>query len=108
MFPALQGKLLASWHGFRSVGGRIAAFATDANGVPLRSRNARFPVYGEAPRSYGSPASADAFILTPGWNKQAGVRPQGSPVGLTVADDGAIWTTDDRAGLVIRIAVDRP
>lgn len=108
MFPELQGKLLVGWHGFRSVGGRIAAFATDADGVPLRNQHARFPVYGEALRAYGSPAAADAFILTPGWNKQAGVRPQGSPVGLTVADDGAIWTTDDRAGLVIRIAADRP
>jgi glucose/arabinose dehydrogenase len=52
--------------------------------------------------------SADAFELTPGWDKVAGKRPQGSPVGLAVARDGAIWTVDDRAGTVIRIAVDRP
>jgi glucose/arabinose dehydrogenase len=107
MFPQLQGRLLVSWHGFRSVGGRIAAFETDAKGVPKRSANAHFAVNGGAPLAYGAKESADAFILTPGWNKLVGVRPQGSPVGLAVAKDGAIWTTDDRAGLVIRIAADQ-
>lgn len=104
MFPNLTGKLLVTWHGFRSVGGRIAAFDTDAKGIPVCAARARFPVYGGAPLPYGSPNAADAFILTPDWNKVVGVRPQGSPVGLAVAKDGAIWTTDDRAGLVIRIA----
>ena len=104
MFPDLRGKLLVALHGFRSVGGRIAAFATDAKGIPVRNARAKFPVYGGAPQPYGSANAADAFILTPNWNKMVGVRPQGSPVGLAVAKDGAIWTTDDRAGLVIRIA----
>jgi len=106
MFPQLQGKLLVSWHGFRSVGGRIAAFATGATGVPTRSKGAKFPTYGGPALPYGAANSATATILTPEWNKVVGVRPQGSPVGLTVAKDGAIWTTDDRAGLVIRIAAD--
>jgi glucose/arabinose dehydrogenase len=106
MFPELQGKLLVSWHGFRSVGGRIAAFATDDKGVPLRNKGARFPTYGGSPLPYGAANAAEAMILTPGWNKVVGVRPQGSPVGLAVAKDGSIWTTDDRAGLVIRIASD--
>jgi glucose/arabinose dehydrogenase/uncharacterized protein YecT (DUF1311 family) len=108
MFPALRGHLLVTWHGFRASGGRLAAFATDADGIPVRTRRARFPLYGGAPRAYGSARAADAFVLTPGWNKSPGVRPQGSPVGLAVADDGAIWVTDDRAGVVIRIAQDRP
>jgi glucose/arabinose dehydrogenase len=106
MFPKLKGKLLVTWHGFRSVGGRIAAFETDARGIPVRIAGAKFPVYGGAPLPYGSPNAAEAFILTPEWNKVVGVRPQGSPVGLAIAKDGAIWTTDDRAGLVIRIATD--
>jgi glucose/arabinose dehydrogenase/uncharacterized protein len=106
MFPELQGKLLVSWHGFRSVGGRIAAFATDDKGVPVRSKGAKFPTYGAAPLPYGAANAAEATILTPEWNKVVGVRPQGSPVGLAVAKDGAIWTADDRAGLVIRIAAD--
>lgn len=106
MFPELEGKLLVSWHGFRSVGGRIAAFTTDDKGVPVRSKGASFPTYGGSPLPYREANSAEAYILTPEWNKVVGVRPQGSPVGLAVAKDGAIWTTDDRAGLVIRIAAD--
>lgn len=108
MFPALRGRLLMTWHGYRSVGGRIVSYATDANGVPLPDRNARYPVYGAGARAYGTGPAANAVVMTPGWNLAAGKRPQGSPVGLYVADDGAIWTTDDRAGVVIRIAVDRP
>jgi glucose/arabinose dehydrogenase/uncharacterized protein YecT (DUF1311 family) len=106
MFADLKGRLLVSWHGFRSVGGRIVAYETDAEGIPLRTEHAEFPVYGGTPLSYGSPNTADAFVLTPNWDKVVGVRPQGSPVGLAIARDGAIWTTDDRAGLVIRIAKD--
>jgi glucose/arabinose dehydrogenase/uncharacterized protein YecT (DUF1311 family) len=106
MFPKLQGQLLVTWHGFRSVGGRIAAYRTDAHGIPVHTSRATFPVYGGTPLPYGAPNAAEALILTPEWNKVIGVRPQGSPVGLAVATDGAIWTTDDRAGLVIRIADD--
>jgi glucose/arabinose dehydrogenase/uncharacterized protein YecT (DUF1311 family) len=106
MFPSLKGKLLVTWHGFRSVGGRIAAFEVDAKGVPKRNARATFPTYSGGALAYGAPNAATAFILTPQWNKAVGVRPQGSPVGLAVASDGAIWTTDDRAGVVIRIAKD--
>jgi glucose/arabinose dehydrogenase len=108
MFPSLRGKLLLSLHGFRATGGRIVAFATDKDGVPVATRNARYPVYGGTSKPYAMSPSAEAFELTPGWDRVAGKRPQGSPVGLAVARDGAIWTTDDRAGSVIRIAVDRP
>ena len=64
-------------------------------------------MFGAASQSYGKGPAATALILTPGWNKVAGQRPQGSPVGLAIAKDGAIWTTDDRAGVVIRIAADK-
>jgi glucose/arabinose dehydrogenase len=108
MFPWLEGKLLVTMHGFRSVGGRIAAFEVDAQGVPKRSAHATFPTWGDTPLPYGAANAADATILTTQWNKVVGTRPQGSPVGLTIAKDGSIWTTDDRAGLVIRIAADTP
>lgn len=108
MFPALRGRLLMTWHGHRSVGGRIVSYATDDDGVPVPDKGARYPVYGTGSRAYGAAPAAHAVVLTPGWDRVAGRRPQGSPVGLAVARDGAIWTTDDRAGLVIRIAVDRP
>ncbi|WP_394000168.1 PQQ-dependent sugar dehydrogenase [Luteimonas sp. WGS1318] len=106
MFPALQGRLLMTWHGHRSVGGRIASFAVDARGVPAPDPQPRFPVYGAGMRAYGAGPAATPVLLTPGWGLARGVRPQGSPVGLAVADDGAIWATDDRAGLVIRFAKD--
>lgn len=106
MFPALQGRLLMSWHGHRSVGGRIASFAVDERGVPEPDVQPRFPVYGAGMRPYGAGPAATPVVLTPGWGLSRGVRPQGSPVGLAVADDGAIWATDDRAGLVIRFARD--
>ncbi|HEY0504169.1 MAG TPA: PQQ-dependent sugar dehydrogenase [Lysobacter sp.] len=108
MFPTLRGRLLMTWHGHRSIGGRIVSYATDADGMPIPDRGARYPVYGASSRAYGAAPAAHAVVLTPGWDRIPGRRPQGSPVGLAVARDGAIWTTDDRAGLVIRIAVDRP
>ena len=106
MFPALQGRLLMTWHGHRSTGGRIASFAVDARGVPVPDRRPRFPVYGQGLRAYGAGPAATPVVLTPGWGLRHGLRPQGSPVGLAIADDGAIWATDDRAGLVIRFAKD--
>jgi len=108
MFPALQGRLLMTFHGHRSVGGRIVSFAVDANGVPVPDRNARFPYYPSGMRAYGLSPAATPVTLTPGWGLVPGKRPQGSPVGLAVAHDGAIWATDDRAGLVIRFARDTP
>ena len=106
MFPALQGRLLMTWHGHRSIGGRIASFAVDARGVPVPDPAPRFPVYSQGMRAYGAGPAATPVMLTPGWGLRLGVRPQGSPVGLAVADDGAIWATDDRAGLIIRFAKD--
>ena len=106
MFPALRGRLLMSWHGYRSVGGRIASFAVDARGVPIPDRNPRFHAYGLGWRSYGAGPAATPVVLTPGWGKRVGEQPQGSPVGLAVADDGAIWVADDRAGAIIRFAAE--
>jgi len=107
MFPQLRGRLLMTWHGYRSTGGRVVAFETDARGVPIARPNARYPIYGGAPRAYRWSPSADALILTPGWGATK-TRKQGTPVGLAVAADGAIWVADDKAGRILRIAVDRP
>jgi len=106
MFPALHGRMLMTFHGHRSVGGRIVSFAVDGDGVPIADRNARFHYYGGGSRAYGAGPAATPVTLTPGWGLRKGRRPQGSPVGLAVAHDGAIWATDDRAGLIIRFAKD--
>jgi glucose/arabinose dehydrogenase len=113
MFPALKGKLLMSWHGYRSTGGRLVAFDVDGQGVPLtrppKGRSgATFPIYPNGSRPFGAGPAAQAQVLTPGWGRIEGVRPQGTPVGVTVAADGAIWVADDKNASLIRFAVDRP
>jgi hypothetical protein len=37
------------------------------------------------------------------WHKVNGVRPQGAPVGMTVASDGAIWLVEDKNQSILRV-----
>lgn len=110
MFPELKGRLLISLHGYREAGARVVAFDVDASGVPVRKAGARYPVYAAggaiAQRPYPG-AQAESRVLTVGWNLKPGVRPMGAPVGLAVAEDGAIWVAEDKNGTVLRIARDR-
>jgi glucose/arabinose dehydrogenase len=112
MFPALDGKLLMSLHGYRPGGSRLVAFDVDARGVPVPKARARYAEYAADRRvvlkAYESGPAAEPRILTPAWNLEAGVRPAGAPVGITVARDGAIWVADDRNAVILRIAADRP
>jgi glucose/arabinose dehydrogenase len=111
MFPALEGKLLMSWHGYRPTGSRIVAFAVDATGVPVTTPHARFPEYTSDGhimfKEYREGKAAEPIVLTPGWGLKRGMRPPGAPVGITIARDGALWVADDRNGTILRIAVDR-
>lgn len=113
MFPALRGKLLLTLHGYRPAGARLVAFDVDRSGIPVAAPGARYPAYAGSTgdkvvnKPYPGPA-AEPLILTPGWNKIAGERPMGTPVGLALGDDGAIWVTEDKNAAVLRIAVDRP
>jgi glucose/arabinose dehydrogenase len=113
MFPELRGKLLVSLHGYRVAGARIAAFAVDRRGVPLLHPNAHYDAYagpegdGTTSLPYPGPAS-EPLLLTPGWNKVSGSHPMGAPLGLAVAEDGAIWVAEDRNATVLRIARDQP
>ena len=108
MFPALRGRLLMSWHGHRPTGGRVVAYEVDAEGAPLANGDGAYDLWprgtGRYPR--GAP-HAKPLVLTPGWGPQAGRR-QGSPVGLAVAADGAVWIADDRNRQILRLAADRP
>jgi glucose/arabinose dehydrogenase len=114
MFPQLQGHLIMTWHGYEPTGARIAAFAVDERGIPLPASRARYAVYGKSADDrvrhlpYPPDTGSEAFILTPGWNMIDGERPRGAPVGLAVAEDGAIWVADDKNGTILRIASDRP
>jgi len=113
MFPRLRGKLLISLHGYRPAGSRIAAFSVDRRGIPLSVRDAHYEIYGgpngdeTASLPYAGPAS-EPLLLTPGWNNVDGVHPRGAPVGLAVAEDGAIWVTENTNATILRIARDRP
>lgn len=107
MFPRLKGRLLMGWHGYRATGGRLVAYRVDGRGVPVADRGATYPVYGGGARPYPGPGQT-VEVLTPGWNTVAGRRPQGSPVGLAVAADGAVWVADDKNATIIRIAADGP
>lgn len=87
MFPALQGRLIVSLHGYRATGSRLMAYALD---------------------DAGRPTTAKPLDLTPGWRAVKGRRPSGAPVGMAVTSDGAIWVADDRNGAILRFAKDRP
>lgn len=105
MFPELRGQMLMTWHGYRRAAGRIVAIQTDATGAPLTDRQAMYAIYPRGALAYPAEAPAPrARVLTPGWNAVAGRHPQGAPVGLAVARDGAIWVTDDRNAAILRIA----
>jgi glucose/arabinose dehydrogenase len=113
MFPELRGKLLVALHGYRPAGSRIAAFTVDSQGIPVLTPNAHYDAFAGPDGNqtvslpYPGPAS-EAFLLTPGWNNVDGSHPKGSPVGLAVAEDGAIWVAENNNGTILRIARDRP
>ena len=113
MFPQLRGKLLIALHGYRPAGSRIAAFAVDRRGIPLAVPNAHYDMYASpsgdevASLPYAGPAS-EPLLLTPGWNNVDGLHPRGAPVGLAVAEDGAIWVAENTNATILRIARDQP
>jgi glucose/arabinose dehydrogenase len=113
MFPELRGKLVLSLHGYRPGGARLVAFEVDRHGVPVLTPDAHYDAYaarnGDETVSlpYPGPAS-EPLVITPGWNTVVGAHPMGSPLGLSVAEDGAIWVVEDRNGTLLRIARDKP
>jgi glucose/arabinose dehydrogenase len=109
-FPELDGKLLIGLHGYRPTGSRLLAYDVDEHGFPKVSPPpVRYHVScaAEPSRAFqtaAGPVAAAAFDeIISGWHRVNGIRPQGAPVGLTVADDGAIWLVEDKNQTVIRI-----
>jgi len=110
-FADLKGKLIVGLHGYRPTGSRIIVYDTDANGFPnVAPPPVRYNVSCGMPQAFaenGKPVAAASYLeLISGWHKVNGVRPQGAPVGMTVAHDGALWLAEDKNQTIIRIDVD--
>ena len=74
MFPELNQKLIISYHGYQPAGHRISFLDLNLSGFALgEEKNILF-----------------------GWDAKRGIRPQGSPVGITEAHDGKIWFVEDK------------
>ncbi|MGE0387305.1 MAG: sorbosone dehydrogenase family protein [Gammaproteobacteria bacterium] len=78
------GRLLVALHGYRANGHRILAYALDAAGMPR----------------------AEPLALVSGWEARRApdARPRGTPVGVRIAPDGAVYVTEDINGTVLRVA----
>ncbi len=117
LIPELSGKLLMSWHGYRIVGNRIVAYDVDRFGKPILRETAYF--YRDPYKSSkftkhqfkaagGTGKVAQHLEVTTKWNSVDGVRPEGAPVGMTVASDGSIWIVDDKNQSVLRLSRGAP
>jgi glucose/arabinose dehydrogenase len=110
-FPELTGQLIVTWHGYRPTGSRVVFYSTDEKGFPpvhAAPVNYKVSCAPEPTRAYqeseGVQVAAAPFSELIGeWHKVNGVRPQGAPVGISVADDGAIWLVEDKNQTILRI-----
>ncbi|MBO1358630.1 PQQ-dependent sugar dehydrogenase [Acetobacter sacchari] len=86
-FPALQGRVIMTYHGYRNAGHRVVSLAIDSDGNPR-----------------GSPQP-----LVQGWRNlsQSGSDPTGSPIGLAVMADGALLISEDHNGTILRLAPEK-
>jgi glucose/arabinose dehydrogenase len=75
------GDVIVSYHGYRDVGHRLVAFPVDASGK----------------------VDGPARELISGWDETDNQQ-MGGPVGTSIGVDGALWITDDRNNMVLRLA----
>ena len=80
--PALDGKLIVGYHGYRTTGHRIVAVALDKDQRPT-----------------GTPSE-----LVTDWEQRDGSHPQGSPVGLVEMADGSVLIAEDHSGTLLRLS----
>ena len=112
-FRKLRGKLLIALHGYRPAGARIAAFTVDRRGIPLLTPQCPLRHLCRAERRRDrQPALSGTGLRTAAAHarlEQCGRQPSaGAPVGLAVAEDGAIWVAENNNATILRIARDRP
>jgi Glucose / Sorbosone dehydrogenase len=113
-FGELKGKLIVGLHGYRPTGSRVIFYDVDAKGFPkISPPPVRYNVSCATPPSmtfqteqeHQIPAAPFSELISQ-WYKVDGVRPQGAPVGMTVASDGAIWLVEDKNQTIIRLDAD--
>jgi glucose/arabinose dehydrogenase len=75
------GRLLVAWHGYRAAGHRVMAFALTPSGT----------ITGPGTELLGA------------WSAQPGVRPLGTPVGLTLDSQGRLFVLEDRNRTVLML-----
>ena len=74
-------QLVVSYHGYRDTGHRLMGFPVDSAGKP----------------------SGDGIELIGNWG-ETDTQEFGGPVGTAVAPDDALWVTDDRNNVILRLA----
>ena len=115
-FPDLEGKLIVGLHGYRPTGSRVIVYDVDAKGFPLVSPapvNFHVNCAAEPTHPFGTQQQAQVPAarfdeLISGWYKVNGVRPQGAPVAISIASDGALWLAEDKNQTIIRIDREPP
>jgi mono/diheme cytochrome c family protein len=87
LLPApYRGNLIVTFHGYREHGHRLVLVPVDARGAP---------------------GAGEPLDIVRGWEKSADGRdPQGAPVDVLVAKDGALLVTEDKNGDVLRVFYD--
>lgn len=112
--PLLNNKLLLTWHGYRSIGHRLVAYDIDAQGKPLRKNEA---TYWRDPAARGEDFTQVLFNAKGGtglvaqhteiisrWNEVSGVRPKGSPTGISILNDGSLLIVEDKNAAILRLS----
>lgn len=109
------GQLLMSWHGHRTTGQRFIAYKVNEEGLPVLTKP-ESETYGFNlpngctsqqdfnPRGGLRSHFAKYQEIISGWGPVKGMRPKGSPVGFTVANDGSIWIVEDKNKTIVRLA----
>lgn len=113
-FPDLRNSLLVTWHGYIATGSRVVFYRPDNQDRPVKQDKP--VVYNKnCDPNRGYPIKSDGTLINEGaqfeelisdWYQLKGIRPRGAPVGITVADDGAIWVVEDKNATILRIDVD--
>ncbi|WP_444936066.1 PQQ-dependent sugar dehydrogenase [Microbulbifer sp. JMSA004] len=112
--PALNNRLLMSWHGYRVVGNRLVAYDIDHNGLPVLTDKVWFnrdPIapstewtrHPFAPQGGMSQQAQHIEIIT-NWNQVHNLRPEGAPVGLVMLMDETLLIVDDKNRAILRLA----